>query len=110
MVEWGKAGVDAKTALGLYIFDNDSFPESFQFGALFLAGTGIALLGSRGPVRLLAISALVVAVIFFASGLIGAASPGESVINIVGYLLFMLWTLGAGIYFLIRPVPRNVPA
>jgi hypothetical protein len=103
MVEWGKAGVDAKAALGFYIFDSDSFAESFQFGALFLAGTGIALLGRRGPLRVLAISALVVGVIFFTSGLIGAASPGGSVANIVGYLLFMLWTFVAAVYLVIRP-------
>jgi hypothetical protein len=107
MVEWGKAGADAKTALGLYIFDSDSFPESFQFGALFLAGTAVALLGRRGPLRLLAISALVVAAIFFASGLIGAASPGGSVINIVGYLLFQLWVLLAAVYLVIRPIPSS---
>jgi hypothetical protein len=110
MVEWGKAGADAKTVLGLYVFDSDSFPESFQFGALFLAGTGVALLGARGPLRLLAISALVVAVIFFATGFIGAASSGQSLANILGYLLFMLWTLVAGIYFVIRPMPISVPA
>jgi hypothetical protein len=110
MVEWGKAGADAKTVLGLYVFDSDSFPEKFQFGALFLAGTGVALLGARGPLRLLAISALVVAVIFFVTGFIGAASSGQSLANILGYLLFMLWTLVAGIYFVIRPMPISVPA
>jgi len=49
MVEWGKAGADAKTTLGLYIFISASFPLSFEFGALFLAGIGVALLGGRGP-------------------------------------------------------------
>jgi hypothetical protein len=107
MVEWGKAGADAKTTLGLYIFDSDSFPLSFQFGALFLAGIGVALLGGRGPMRLLAISALAVAIAFFASGLSGAASPGGSVVNIVGYLLFQLWILVAGVYFVIRPSPSS---
>lgn len=106
MVEWGKAGADAKTTLGLYIFISASFPLSFEFGALFLAGIGVALLGGRGPLRLLALSALAVAIVLFASGLIGAASAGHSFLSqIVGTLLFHLWTLVAGVYLVIRPSP-----
>jgi hypothetical protein len=110
MVEWGKAGADAKTALGLYIFDSDSFPLSFEFGALFLAGIGVALLGRRDPMRLLAISAVVVAIVFLVTGFIGSASPGGSVSNIIGYLLFQLWVLVAAVYLVIRPIPSSPQA
>jgi hypothetical protein len=106
MVEWGKAGADAKTTLGLYIFDSDSFVLSFEFGALFLAGIGVALLGARGPLRLLAFSALAVAIVLFAAGLNGAASPGNG-LTIIGFLLFALWTLVAAVYLVIRPIPSS---
>jgi hypothetical protein len=106
IVEWGKAGADAKTTLGLYIFDSDSFPLSFEFGALFLAGIGVALLGAVGLLRLLAFGALAVAIILFVSGLIGAASPGSG-LSQIGFLLFLLWTLIAGVYLVIRPTPSS---
>jgi hypothetical protein len=95
IVEWGKAGADAKTTLGLYIFDSDSFPLSFEFGALFLAGIGVALLGAVGLLRLLAFGALAVAIILFLSGLIGAASPGSG-LSQIGFLLFLLWDAHRG--------------
>jgi hypothetical protein len=106
IVEWSKAGADAKTTLGLYIFDSDSFPLSYEFGALFLAGIGVALLGAVGFLRLLAFDALAVAIVLFLSGLIGAASPGSG-LSQIGFLLFLLWTLIAGVYLVIRPSPSS---
>lgn len=109
MVEWGKAGANATTTLGFYIFTSESFVLSFEFVALFLAGIGVALLGARGPLRLLALSALAVAIVVFASGLIGAAVPGHG-LAAIGFLLFLLWTLVWGVYLVIRPIPSSLQA
>lgn len=106
IVEWGKTGADANTTLGFYIFDEKSYTLSSQFGALFLAGIGVALLGGRGPLRLLAITALAVAIVLFVGGLVSAASPGNP-LAIIGFLLFLLWTLVAGVYLIIRPSPSS---
>jgi hypothetical protein len=108
MVEWAKAGTDQRTVLGIYILDVEAFTLSFELAALFLAGIGLALLSTRGMLRLLGLAALVVAAIVFLSGLIGAASISSG-INQLGFLLFILWTLIAGIYLLIRP-PRLATA
>jgi hypothetical protein len=102
MVEWTKAGVDAKTVLGIYILDADAFTLSFELAALFLAAVGGALLNAGRQLRLIGLTAIVIAAIVFASGLIGTASI-ENGITQVGFMLFVLWTLLAGIYLLIRP-------
>ena len=102
MVEWAKAGADAKTALGIYILDADAFTLSFELAALFLAAVGGALLNAGRQLRLIGLTAIVIAAIVFASGLIGTASI-ENGITQVGFMLFVLWTLLAGIYLLIRP-------
>ena len=102
MVEWAKAGADAKTVLGIYILDADAFTLSFELAALFLAAVGGALLNAGRQLRLIGLTAIVIAAIVFASGLIGTASI-ENGITQVGFMLFVLWTLLAGIYLLIRP-------
>jgi hypothetical protein len=102
MVEWAKAGVDAKTVLGIYILDSDAFTLSFELASLFLAAVGVAFLNAGRPLRLMGVGAIVIAVIVFVSGLIGTASI-ENGISQVGFLLFILWTIAAGIYLLIRP-------
>jgi hypothetical protein len=104
MVEWAKAGTDQRAVLGIYILDVEAFTLSFELAALFLAGIGLPLLSMRGMLRFFGLAALVVAAIVFFSGLIGAASISSG-INQLGFLLFMLWTLIAGVYLLIRP-PR----
>jgi hypothetical protein len=102
IVEWGKAGADAKTTLGLYIFDESSYPLSVAFGGLFLAGMGVALLGAGGRLRLVAFSALAVAIVLFAGGLIGTAFRGNPW-GIIAFVIFLLWTLIVGVYLAIRP-------
>ena len=102
MVEWTKAGVDAKTVLGIYILDSDAFTLSFELAALFLTAVGVAFRAAGRLLRLLGVAAIVIAVIVFVSGLIGTMSI-ENGISQVGFLLFILWTLAAGIYLLIRP-------
>lgn len=105
MVEWTKAGADSKTVLGIFILDDDAFTLSFELAALFLAAVGMAFLNTGRQLRLMGIAAIVIAVIMFASGLIGTASI-ESGISQIGFLLFALWTLVVGGYVLIRP-PGN---
>src|SRR5206468_4736852 len=102
MVEWAKSGADARTVLGIYVFDGEAFTLSFELAALFLAGVGVTLLGLSRPLRLIGIAAIVTAAIVFVSGLIGSSSI-ESDISQVGFMLFILWTLAAGIYLVIRP-------
>lgn len=106
LVEWSKAGADAKTALGLYVLSADSFPLSFELSAMFLAGTGAALLDIRGPVRVLALAALALALVMLVCGFAGAASPGNGLLAF-GFLLFLLWTLVAGVYFTVRPISAH---
>jgi hypothetical protein len=107
IVEWTKAGADAKTVLGAFILDEDSFTLSFELAALFLAAVGVALLNAERLLRLIGVAAIVVAAALFASGLIGTASI-ESGITQIGFLLFVLWTLVAGAYLLIRPPVSSV--
>lgn len=102
VVEWAKAGADTKTVLGAYILDEDAFTLSFELAALFLAAVGVALFNAGRLLRLIGVGAIVIAAIVFASGLTGTASI-ESGIPQIGFLLFDLWTLVAGTYFLIRP-------
>jgi hypothetical protein len=97
MVEWSKAGVDAKTVVGIYILDSDAFTLSFELAALVLTAVGVAFLTAGRLIRLLGVAAIVIAVMVFVSGLIGTMSI-ENGISQVGFLLFILWTLGAGIY------------
>lgn len=102
MVEWAKSGADAKTVLGIYVLDGEAFTLSFELAALFLGGTGAALLSAGRPLRVVGLTAIVVAAIVFVSGLIGSASI-ESDSTQIGFMLFILWTLVAAIYLLIRP-------
>ena len=102
MVEWSKAGADSKTVLGIFILDDDAFTLSFELAALFLAALGAAFLHAGRALSLMGVAAIVIAVIVFVSGLIGTASI-ENGISQVGFILFMLWTLAASIYLLIRP-------
>src|SRR5689334_20858429 len=60
MVEWLKAGADAKTVLGIYIFDSDAFTLSFQLAALFGIALGIPLATGRLQLRVIGISGIVV--------------------------------------------------
>lgn len=48
------------------------------------------------------IAGIVIGVILFIAGLIGTMSI-ENGISQMGFLLFILWTLVAGIYWLVRP-------
>ena len=107
IVEWTKAGADAKTVLGAYILDEDSFTLSFELAALFLAAVGVALLNAERLLRLIGVAAIVVAAALFASGMIGTASI-ESGITQIGFLLFVLWTLVAGVYLLFRPPVSSI--
>jgi hypothetical protein len=107
IVEWTKAGADAKTVLGAYILDEDSFTLSFELAALFLAAVGVALLNAERLLRLIGVAAIVIAAALFAAGLIGTATI-ESGITQIGFLLFVLWTLVAGLYLLIRPPVSSV--
>ena len=102
MVEWSKAGADSKTVLGIFILDDDAFTLSFELAALFLAALGAAFLHAGRALSLMGVAAIVIAVIVFVSGLIGTASI-ENGISQVGFILFILWTLAASIYLLIRP-------
>jgi hypothetical protein len=102
MVEWAKSGADAKTVLGIYILDGEAFTLSFELAALFLATVGVTLLNISRPLRLIGIAAIVTGAIVFFSGLIGSSSI-ESDISQIGFMLFILWTLVAGIYLVIRP-------
>ena len=102
IVEWAKAGADLKTVLGVFILADEAFTLSFELAALFLAAVGVALLKAGRQLRLIGIAAMVLAVIVFVSGLIGTMSI-ENGISQVGFLLFILWTLAAGMYLLIRP-------
>lgn len=102
MVEWAKAGADGKTVLGTLILDDDAFTLSFELAALFLVAVGVALFKAGRLPRLIGVGAIVVGATVFASGLIGTASI-DSRVPQTGFLLFDLWVLVAGIYFLIRP-------
>jgi hypothetical protein len=102
LVEWAKAGADPKTVLGALILDDDTFTLSFELAALFLVAVGVALLSSGRALRLMGIGAIVIGVIVFGAGMVGTASI-ESGIPQVGFLLFVLWTLFASVYLVIRP-------
>ena len=108
MVEWSKAGADSKTVLGIFILDDDAFTLSFELAALFLAALGAAFLHAGRALSLIGVAAIVIAVIVFVSGLIGTASI-ENGISQVGFILFILWTLAASIYLLIRPPLSSRP-
>jgi hypothetical protein len=62
--------------------------------------------GRGWSLRLLAFGALAVAIVLFVSGVIRAASPGSG-LSQIGFLLFLLWTLIAGVYLVIRPTPSS---
>ncbi len=109
LVEWAKAGADAKTILGAYILVEDAFTLSFELAALFLVAVGAALFNAGRWLRIIGVGAIVIAAIVFATGLIGTVSI-ESGIPQMGFLLFDFWTVVAAVYLLIRPplTPRGV--
>ena len=102
MVNWAKAGADPKTVLGAYILDSAAFTLSFEIAALFLLAVGIVLLSRRVGLRLIGASGMLVGLVLFVTGLISTASI-QSSISQIGYMVFSLWTVVAGIYLLIRP-------
>jgi hypothetical protein len=104
MVNWAKAGADPKTVLGAYILDSAAFTLSFEIAALFLLAIGIVLWTRPTALRLIGGSGILVGLVLFVTGLISTASIQNSTSQ-VGYMVFSLWTLAAGIYLLIRPAP-----
>lgn len=104
MVDWAKAGADPKVALGAYILDSAAFTLSFEIAALFLVAVGIVLWTRRIGLRLIGISGMLVGLVLFVTGLLSTASIQNSSSQI-GYIVFSLWTVLAGIYLLIRPAP-----
>ena len=101
VVDWAKAGGDPRSVGGLYAVDSAAFPLSFELAAAFLAATGAALLRA-GRWRLLAAASCAAGAVVLIGGLIGAISPSSN-LEQVGFLLFVVWQLGAGIYFVARP-------
>jgi hypothetical protein len=106
MVNWAKAGADPKTVLGAYILDSAAFTLSFEIAALFLLAIGIVLWTRPTALRLIGASGILVGLVLFVTGLISTASIQNSSSQI-GYMVFSLWTLVAGIYLLIRPAPTT---
>ena len=104
MVNWAKAGADPKTVLGAYMLDSAAFTLSFEIGALFLLAVGILLWNRPIALRLIGASGVLVGLVLFVTGLISTASI-QSSSSQIGYMVFSLWTLIAGIYLLIRPAP-----
>jgi hypothetical protein len=102
LVEWGKAGADAKTVLGGYILVEDTFTLSFELAALFLVAVGSGLFNSGRWLRIIGIGAILIAAFVFASGLIGTVSI-ESNIPQLGFMLFDVWTIVVAVYLLIWP-------
>jgi len=102
MVDWLKAGVDAKSALGAYILDSAGFTLSFEVAALFVLSVGIVVWTMGQAMRLIGGSGILVGVILFVTGLISTASIQNSSSQI-GYMVFSAWTLIVGIYLLVRP-------
>ena len=108
MVNWAKAGADPKTVLGAYMLDSAAFTLSFEITALFLLAVGILLWTRPIALRLIGSSGALVGLLLFVTGLISTASIQSSVSQI-GFTVFSLWTLIAGIYLVIRPA-RTVRA
>jgi hypothetical protein len=104
MVNWAKAGADPKTVLGAYMLDSAAFTLSFEIAALFLLAVGAILWTRHIALRLIGASGVVVGLVLFVTGLISTASI-QSSSSQIGYMVFSLWTLIAGIYLLIRPAP-----
>jgi len=102
MVDWLKAGVDAKSALGAYILDSAGLTLSFEVAALFLLSVGIVVWTMGQATRLIGGSGILVGVILFVTGLISTASIQNSSSQI-GYMVFSAWTLIVGVYLLVRP-------
>ena len=107
MVEWAKAGADSKTVLGITLLNDNAFALSFELAALFLAGAGLSFLNAGRQLRVIGLSAIMVAAIVFVTGLIGVVSLGNMGISGVGILFFDVWTLAASIYLLVRPPLLN---
>lgn len=102
MVNWANSGADPKTVLGAYLLDSAAFTLSFEIAALFLLAVGILLWTRPMALRLVGASGMLVGLVLFVTGLISTASI-QSSSSQVGYVLFSLWTVVAGIYLLIRP-------
>jgi Na+/phosphate symporter len=92
--------------LGAYILDSAAFTLSFEIAALFLLAVGIVLWTRRTALRLIGASGMLVGLVLFATGLISTASI-QSSSSQIGFMVFSLWTLVVGIYFLIRPAPTT---
>jgi len=104
MVNWAKAGAEPKTVLGAYILDSAAFTLSFEIAALFLLAVGIVLWSRGVALRLIGASGVLVGLVLFVAGLISTASI-QSSSSQIGYTVFSLWTVIAGIYLVIRPAP-----
>src|SRR5439155_17559125 len=104
MVDWAKAGADPKTVLGAYMLDSAAFTLSFEIAALFLLAVGTLLWTRPIALRLIGASGMLVGLVLFVTGLISTASI-QSSSSQIGYMVFSLWSLIAGIYLLIRPAP-----
>lgn len=104
MVNWAKAGADPKTVLGAYMLDSAAFTLSFEIAALFLLAVGVVLWSRHVALRLIGASGVFVGLVLFVTGLISTASI-QSSSSQIGYTVFSLWTVIAGIYLVIRPAP-----
>jgi hypothetical protein len=102
IVESGKAGVDANTALGFYILDNDAFTMSFEIAAMFAIAVGFVLSTGGFALRAIGGAAILAGAALFITGLVGTISI-QSSISQVGLLLFEVWVVAASVFLLIRP-------
>ncbi len=77
---------------------------SFEIAALFLLAVGILLWTRPIALRLVGASGMLVGLVLFVTGLMSTASI-QSSSSQIGYMVFSIWTLIAGIYLVIRPAP-----
>src|SRR5437870_1793055 len=89
---------------GAYMLDSAAFTLSFEIAALFLLALGILLWTRPIALRLIGASGVFVGLVLFVTGLLSTASI-QSSSSQIGYMVFSLWTVIAGIYLLIRPAP-----
>jgi hypothetical protein len=104
IVESSRAAIDAKTALSLYILDDDAFSLSFEIAATFAIATGLVLATGRPALRTLGGAAILAGAVLLITGLIGTISIQTS-IGQAGLLVFELWLVAASVFFLVRPEP-----
>src|SRR5438105_4395198 len=90
--------------LRAYMLDSAASTLSFEIAALFLLAFGILWWTRPMALRLIGASGMLVGLVLFVTGLISTASI-QSSSSQIGYMVFSLWTLIAGIYLLIRPAP-----